>query len=56
MTNKELNDYNDKWQKLSAMIKLGMAPVQLDFTGEWNKLAKTNSHKKQPVCYMTRRK
>jgi len=52
MTSKELNDYNAKWLKLAAMIKLGMAPAQIDYSAEWEKLRNTSSIKKQSGCYM----
>jgi hypothetical protein len=56
MTSRELNDYNAKWLKLATMIKLGMSPVQIDYSAEWDKLAKTSSNKKQPACYIAGRK
>lgn len=42
----DANDYNAKWLKLSAMIKLGMEPAKINYEAEWHKMARKCSNRK----------
>lgn len=42
----ELNDYNAKWLKLAAMIRLGMEPAKINYEAEWHKMARKCSNRK----------
>ena len=42
----DANDYNAKWLKLAAMIKLGMEPAKINYEAEWHKMAKKCSNRK----------
>ena len=42
----EANDYNAKWLKLAAMIKLGMEPAKINYEAEWHKMARKCSNRK----------
>ena len=42
----DANEYNAKWLKLAAMIKLGMEPAKINYEAEWHKMAKKCSNRK----------
>lgn len=42
----DANEYNAKWLKLAAMIKLGMEPARINYEAEWHKMAKKCSNRK----------
>lgn len=42
----DANEYNAKWRKLAAMIKLGMEPVKINYEAEWRKMARKCSNRK----------
>lgn len=46
MTSSKTDDYEYKWLKLAAMIKLGMEPVKINYEAEWRKMARKCSNRK----------
>ena len=42
----DANDYNAKWLKLAAMIKLGMEPAKVNYEAERRKMARKCSNRK----------
>ena len=40
------NEYNAKYLKLAAMIKLGMEPAKINYAAEWRKMARKCSNRK----------
>lgn len=42
----DANEYNAKWLKLAAMIKLGMEPAKINYEAEWRKMAIKCSNRK----------
>lgn len=40
------DEYNAKWLKLAAMIRLGMEPAKINYEAEWRKMARKCSNRK----------